>query len=196
MDDVTRHNDDRKAVDKALDAHRRRRRHFLKFTALGIMGLIGAGTFFKMRRWRHIVIHHSAGQFGDVAFLKRVHRQRQPGDPVDSMAYHFVVGNGNGMALGEVSHGLRWRCRLWGAHVSGRNMAYNLQGIGICLVGNFQESHLSTEQYAAMVGLVRRLMATYRIPPSRVHTHGRIPGEQTLCPGRYFPYSRLYTDIA
>lgn len=197
MDEMAQYNEKGPPpADQALAIHRQRRRHFLKFTALGIAGLLGVGAFIKVRRWRHIVIHHSAGHFGDVAFLNRVHRQRQPGDPVDSMAYHLVVGNGNGLAMGEIAQGLRWRCRLWGAHVSARNTAYNLQGIGICLIGNYQEDHLPGEQYASLVRLVRGLMAEHRISPSRVHTHGRIPGEQTLCPGRNFPYNRFYMDIA
>jgi N-acetylmuramoyl-L-alanine amidase len=171
------------------------RRRFIKLSALGIMGLV-LGAYCTGRRWRYIVVHHSAGDFGNVAFLGKVHRQRQPCDPIDSMAYHFVVGNGKGLQMGRIDYGLRWRSGLWGAHVSARNNQYNLQGIGLCLIGNYHEYALPPVQYDALVALVRGLMKTYDISVSRVFAHGRIKGENTVCPGKYFPLERFYFDIA
>ncbi len=172
------------------------RRRFLIMSAMGILGMLGVGAFFTVQRWRYIVVHHSAGNFGNVDFLKRVHRQRQPHDPIDSMAYHFVVGNGNGLEMGEIKAGERWAKSLWGAHVSARNSSYNFQGIGICLVGNYHTQSLPAKQYDALVELVRSLMAHHHISSAKVFTHSRLNGERTVCPGRHFPYRRFHMDIA
>lgn len=172
------------------------RRRFLLLSSLGVAGVMGLGALFPIQRWRYIVIHHSAGQFGDLRFLNEVHRQRQPHDPIDSMAYHVVIGNGNGLALGEVKYGLRWQKGLWGAHVSTRNHRYNFFGIGICLIGNYHEHSMPERQYESLVRLVRSLKEAYGIHSSAVYAHGRLDGERTVCPGRYFPYRRFRLDIA
>lgn len=183
-------------VDRQQDSRKiMSRRGFLLAGGLGAISLLGMGALFKVPRWRYIVIHHSAGQFGNVAFLDKVHRQRQPYDPIDSMAYHLVIGNGHGLPLGQVAHGLRWQKGLWGAHVSARNHRYNFGGIGVCLIGNYHEQVLPGGQYEALVRLVRELRETHHIAPANVYTHGHLKGERTVCPGRHFPYRKFYEDI-
>ncbi len=166
----------------------RRRLVIASLIVLGAMGL--GGAFWKMR-WRYIVIHHSAGSFGDVEFLQRVHRERQPGDPIDAIPYHYVVGNGNGLEAGEVASDWRQAWDLWGAHVSGRNTARNFFGIGVCVIGNYEEGKMPEAQLEALVALVRRLMDRYDIPLRNVQGHGMIEGEATKCPGRRFPMDEL-----
>ena len=172
------------------------RRKFLKFSVLGVLGLLGCTTLWRRRRWGAIIVHHSAGDYGNVAFLDKVHRQRQPYDPIDSMAYHLVIGNGNGMPLGAVDCGLRWHHRLWGSHVSAANSRFNLKGIGICLIGNYHDKPVPAAQYRALTVLVRRLAADYDIRIGNVYPHRHLEGEHTVCPGKYFPYERFYLDIA
>ena len=172
------------------------RRRFLKYSVLGFLGLLGCSAIWHRRSWNAVIVHHSAGDFGNVDFLDKVHRQRQPYDPVNSMAYHFVIGNGNGMPLGSVAYGLRWKNRLWGAHVSPGNARFNFRGIGICLVGNYHEKPVPAAQYDALIELVRRLAKTYEIRIGNIYPHCRLDGERTVCPGRFFPYSRFYLDIA
>ncbi len=157
-------------------------------------GALAAGTFWWPRRWRYIVVHHSAGGSGNLDTLREVHRQRQARDPVDMVAYHFVIGNGRGMGLGEIAETERWRSTLWGAHVA--SLDRNLRGIGICLIGNFETETVPDAQYAALVTLARQLMRDHGIGADRVTLHGETPGEQTLCPGRNFPKARFFADIA
>ncbi len=171
------------------------RRKFLLATGLGITGFAAGGLYLTRQRWEYIVIHHSAGSFGNTDFLARVRRERQSASLINSMAYHFVIGNGNGMKIGEVAHDERWDCQLWGEHVSAKNMAFNLKGIGICLVGNFQEHKIPEKQYLAMINLTKNLMQQYRIPVKNVKTHKEINGERTLCPGKYFSVTRFNNDI-
>lgn len=169
------------------------RRHFLAFSALGTL-LVGA-PFYWTRRWRYIAIHHSAGAFGDIALLRRVHRERQPNDPVDEIPYHFVIGNGNGLGLGEVVATGRWRLGIWGAHLSAGNVDRNFRGIGVCLVGNFETAEVPEPQFQAAVSLTRDLVRQFRISPDKLASHGRIAGETTLCPGRHFPIDRFRRSV-
>jgi len=48
-------------------------------------------------RWNYIVIHHSAGDYGNIKHLQKVHRERQSRDPLDAIPYHYIIGNGHGL---------------------------------------------------------------------------------------------------
>lgn len=170
-----------------------KRRTIIKASLLGF-GL-AALPFYWLHRWHYLTIHHSAGARGDLEFLRRVHRQRQAGDPVDEVPYHFLIGNGRGIAEGAIVPSERWRLGIWGAHVSARNRDRNFRSIGICLIGNFQKAAPSESQYAAAVALSRDLMDRFSIPVERVTLHGETPGEATLCPGKNFPRERFFKDI-
>lgn len=170
------------------------RRHFLLASgALG--GLLAFGALYWPNRWRHIVIHHSGGDFATIEFLQRVHRQRQAGDPVDAIPYHFVIGNGNGLLMGEVASDWRRDFNIWGTHLSANNTVKNFLGLGICLVGNFELYDVPERQFEALVTLTTSLMQRYDIPASNVGFHGLIDGESSKCPGRRFPYRKFQIAI-
>ncbi len=171
-----------------------KRRRFL-LASSSIIGAVGAGALYWPNRWRYIVIHHSAGNYGTIEFLQQVHRDRQSGDPVDAIPYHYVIGNGNGLGMGEIASDWRRDFNIWGTHLSENNMARNFLGIGICLVGNFEETDVPAKQLEALVTLTRSLMKTYAIPPGNVDFHGRIEGESTKCPGQRFPYDEFKEAI-
>ena len=160
-----------------------------------ILGAIFTGGAYWNRRWKYIVIHHSAGSYGDISFLQEVHRKRQASDPVDAIPYHYVIGNGNGLGMGEIASDFRQTYDLWGAHVSGKNVDRNLRGIGICLIGNYETDPVPEEQYASLVSLTRRLLSKYNIQPEHVSGHGTVEGESTKCPGKNFPMDRFLSDI-
>ena len=171
-----------------------RRRRFL--TLAGTLGAaIGLGAWYWPNRWKYIVVHHSAGESATIASLQQVHRERQPGDPVDAIPYHYVIGNDNGIGMGEIASDWRRDMNVWGTHVSARNKARNFAGIGVCLVGNFETSPVPELQYRALVSLTRQLMERYGIPAKHVEFHGRIAGESSKCPGRLFPYARFEAAI-
>jgi hypothetical protein len=171
------------------------RRKFL-FTSATASALLAGGALYWPNRWKYIVVHHSAGGFGNIEFLQRVHRQRQAGDPLDAIPYHFVIGNGNGMKMGEVQSDWRQKYGLWGAHVSGRNFDHNFRGLGICLIGNFELHPVPEGQFTALVSLTRLLMSRYRIPVECVSGHGHTPGELTKCPGKLFPMDRFLAALS
>ena len=87
------------------------------------------------RRWTCIVIHHSGTEVGGARRFDRAHRTRG----WDELGYHFVVGNGSDTADGQVEVGPRWKAQKYGAHCRSPEDYYNEHGIGICLVGNFDQ---------------------------------------------------------
>lgn len=131
------------------------------------------------RRWRWIVIHHSATPSGSAAVFDRQHRAKG----WDELGYHFVIGNGTNSGDGQVEVGSRWPVQKWGAHAKTPDNRFNEEGIGICLVGNFENTRPTARQMQSLTKLVAYLMQTYKIPANRVIGH-RDTGKSTDCPGR------------
>ncbi|MBC2606886.1 LysM peptidoglycan-binding domain-containing protein [Pelagicoccus albus] len=134
-------------------------------------------------KWRHIVIHHSASKSGSAKAFDRFHREER--NMVNGLAYHFVIGNGNGMGDGELAIGDRWKRQIQGGHLASYTL--NQISIGICLVGDFSKTKPTAKQMATLEALVRYLMANTQVPVARVTTHTLIHPKHTLCPGKYFP---------
>ncbi|MDF1661427.1 MAG: peptidoglycan recognition family protein, partial [Planctomycetota bacterium] len=136
------------------------------------------------RRWKYIVIHHSATKVGGAKSFHRSHAKKWR----YGLGYHFVVGNGSETQTGQVEVGRRWKLQnkgIHGAHAGVRT--YNQAGIGICLVGNFQGKGPGKQQMAALKQLVQLLMKRYKIPKSRVLGHKTARPGHTDCPGKRFP---------
>ncbi len=146
------------------------------------------------RRWTHIILHHSATDFGNAAVFDRMHRRRQ----WDELGYHFVINNGRGGSDGKVEVGPRWIKQKHGAHcrVDPRDdNRWNRHGIGICLVGDFCKRRPSEAQLAGAARLMAFLMRQCNIPMRNLLGHGQVPGASTKCPGRLFPYGELRDRI-
>jgi hypothetical protein len=141
------------------------------------------------RPWQFIVIHHSATTSGSVESIHRSHRSRRDGNGKSwlGIGYHFVIGNGNGMLDGEISPTFRWTQQLHGAH-SG-SLRHNDRGIGICLIGNFEESKPTTAQRESVTQLIQFLADRYNIRKKRIIGHHQV--RATACPGRYFPLKEV-----
>jgi hypothetical protein len=145
------------------------------------------------RAWNSIVLHHSATTVGDVASIDAVHRQQRDsqGNPWRGIGYHFVVGNGRPMGDGEVRPTFRWHEQLAGAHAGQRD--YNERGIGICLIGNFDEAPPTAKQLAALGALLTTLSDRYAIPRERIVRHQDV--HATACPGRLFPWEQVVSSV-
>ena len=128
--------------------------------------------------WEFIVIHHSATPTGGAVAFDRMHRQKG----WDELGYHFVIGNGSDTRAGEVEVGSRWPKQKHGAHAKTPDNKFNERGIGICLVGNFDNQALGGAQRQSLAKLVAYLMKTYHIAPENVIGHGDT--KATDCPGR------------
>lgn len=133
------------------------------------------------RPWRYIVIHHSASDKGNAATIDAYHRNVRGWN---GLGYHFVIDNGNGGPDGRVEVGYRWKNQEYGAHTGNTpGNGHNKYGIGISLVGNFQDKSPSPAQLAAMEKLVFYLADKYDISPTDVIGHRDAPGAKTDCPG-------------
>ncbi len=150
---------------------------------------IGLQAEQEMRRWTHIVFHHTATGGGDVDAIDAVHRQRtdEAGNPWLGIGYHFVIGNGNGMPDGLIEPTFRWTQQLHGAHAGDR--IRNETSIGICLVGNFEESPPSERQLASLKQLTAMLRKQFDISSEHLVSHGA--WKSTACPGRFFPLQEV-----
>jgi len=144
-------------------------------------------------RWNYIIIHHSATEVGNAELFDRGHRRR---GFWNGLGYHFVIDNGStGTRDGQIETSRRWTHQMDGAHCNAMDM--NQKGIGICLVGNFDNERVSGQQLTSLVWLVRQLQAKYKIPASHVLRHNEVPGKRgkTDCPGRKFPSASFRKQI-
>ncbi len=146
------------------------------------------------RPWRKIVVHHSATAAGSVESIDAEHRRRvdAAGEPWLGIGYHFVIGSGQGMPDGQITPTFRWREQLAGAHAGVAEA--NADGIGICLIGNFEDAPPTPRQWDAAVRLTRALATQYEIPPAAIVRHGDL--KATACPGRHFPWREFQTAVA
>lgn len=142
-------------------------------------------------RWKHIVLHHSGTELGNIKGMDEYHRTRRHME--NGLAYHFVIGNGRGMGDGEVGVGSRWKRQLNGGHLASESL--NQVAIGICLVGNFDKQSPTKKQLASLRGLLVALRDRCNLPASAVKTHQQINPVYTRCPGRHFPVS-TFTQAA
>lgn len=147
------------------------------------------------RAWSAIIVHHSATAQGNATIIDKWHRENNGWNGV---GYDFVIGNGTDSGDGEVEPTYRWRGQLTGAHCGGTpgNWA-NEEGVGICLVGDFDHHAPTARQMESLAKLVRFLQQRYHIPKSRVFGHGSVPGGHTTdCPGKRFPMNWLRANIS
>jgi N-acetyl-anhydromuramyl-L-alanine amidase AmpD len=135
------------------------------------------------RPLKYIVIHHSATDEGTMRGMDEYHRRQR--NMEHGLAYHFVIGNGNGMKDGEIGVGGRWKEQQDGGHL--RSESQNKVALGICLVGNFDTNAPTAKQMEKLNALVRALMKRCNITASGVRTHQQINVIGTRCPGKKFP---------
>lgn len=138
----------------------------------------------EFHSWKFIVLHHSATSSGSVESIHSVHKQRRDssGNPWRGIGYHFVIGNGHGMTDGEIQATFRWLEQTSGAHAGDRT--YNNYGIGICLIGNFEETAPTPAQMQSLQKLVTLLRETFHMNDDQVLGHKDV--KATACPGRHF----------
>lgn len=138
-------------------------------------------------RWRYIVVHHSGTRSGSAKVFDYYHRNIRRME--NGMAYHFVIGNGNGSGDGQIEVGERWRRQLQGGHLASDEL--NEVSIGICLVGDFNQTRPTRKQIAALVELIDYLSQRTG-PRPRFRAHREINPKPTDCPGKFFPVAALH----
>jgi len=147
-------------------------------------------SLYPSRKWKYIIIHHSATDTGNSMQFNKAHLARG----WKGVGYHFVIDNGTyGKDDGQIETGPRWIKQERGAHCKAGNM--NEQGIGICLVGNFSEGKPTRRQMDSLVYLVNKLRKYYHISKRRIMGHGQVTGARTECPGTRFPWKTFWSKL-
>ena len=142
-------------------------------------------------RWTGIVIHHLGEPFGTP---ESIHRQHLSWG-YQGLGYHFLIGNGNGLANGQVYVGYRWLEQLPGAHVVGdAGQLHNAQSIGICLIGNGDRHTFSDRQIKHVTRLVQRLQRDFEIDADDVFFHSDL-APTVPSPGRLFPEAEFRAQL-
>lgn len=155
-------------------------------------------------RWRAIVVHHSTSAKDTPRSMDEYHRRVRGWE--NGLGYHFVIGNGVGYPDGAVFVGDRWKRQIQGAHCGTKSPGkffgswypsnyFNDHGIGICLIGNFNDSRPTAGQMAALRELCAFLSEQTGIPLSRVYGHGHIT-HRTECPGRNLSLTTLRQSLS
>lgn len=142
-------------------------------------------------KWKYIVIHHSASKKGSLQGMDMYHRQKRKME--NGLAYHFVIGNGNGMPDGKIEVGNRWKRQIKGGHLASDDL--NEVAIGICLVGNFEVDRPTAAQMQSLYALVSYLNRRCGISKNNVRAHKQINTKPTACPGKRFPTETLRNNL-
>ncbi len=141
--------------------------------------------------WKYIVIHHTATDVGKAYAIHRTHLDR---GFWNGLGYHFLIDNGTlGKGDGQIEVAPRWIKQQSGAHCNSGGM--NEKGIGVALVGNFNEENPTPGQLQALTYLLKTLCQYYHIPATNIITHRDAPGANTECPGRRLPLPHIRQSV-
>ncbi len=141
--------------------------------------------------WRWIVIHHSASRRGNAQVIDSEHLNQRGWDGI---GYHFVLGNGVDMPLGRIEGTFRWRLQQHGAHAGAlpQQKIYNADGIGVCVIGNYDNEQVDPYIEQRLVELCAQLIDhTPTLSVGRIIGHKDVPGKITACPGKAIDLERL-----
>lgn len=137
-------------------------------------------------QWLAIMIDHTGSPFGTPVSIDADHKAMG----LKGLGHDFIIGNGQGMADGEIHVGERWLEQQPGAHTAGPDGDwYNRHAIGIALVGDGTRRGFSQTQITRLMDLVSVLAREYGIPPERIVLHSDVA--PVAGPGRYFPAASL-----
>lgn len=186
------------SADKLLDGKRG-----TPVNALAKLGIVSRATWHasaprteRMEKnkggWRRITVHHSAEENapeldGSIAETADAIRQMQKSHMESKsprwgdIGYHFLIDPAGHIFQGRE---LTWQ----GAHADGDN---NIQNIGICLIGNFDEERPTRAALDSLRKLLDTLRAENSIASSAVYGHQDL--KSTRCPGKYLePWVKNY----
>ena len=130
--------------------------------------------YVRLDKVKSLVIHHSATTTGNARVFRALHRAVNGWIDI---GYHFVIGNGTLSGDGEIEPGRP----VWSVGAHARE--HNRDSIGICLVGNFNETSPTRKQIASLKDLLKKLLEDLSLSRSGILLHRDVPGCRTECPG-------------
>lgn len=133
-------------------------------------------------RWKYVYVHHSASRSGTA----------EPGLPNSlGMGDHFVIGNGEGAADGQVQICPRWDQQQSAAPPAAGEIDPNC--ISICLVGDFDRAAPTPNQLKRLTALVNALQSQLAIRGQDVLILSHAASKVGI--GQYFPTSAFREEL-
>ncbi len=143
-------------------------------------------------QWKYIIVHHTATDIGNANRIDKSHGER---GFWNGLGYHFLIDNGTlGKGDGQIEASPRWVKQQNGAHCKAGGM--NEKGIGVALVGNFDQELPTQNQLQSLDYLLKTLMRYYHIPSGNIMGHRDVEGAATDCPGKRFPWSIVRQSLS
>jgi N-acetyl-anhydromuramyl-L-alanine amidase AmpD len=133
--------------------------------------------------WKYVYIHHSRSTASNTTNITQ---------PNGELSDHFIIGNGDGLADGEVQMGQRWE-QQQSAHAPVRGTQIDPACISICVVGDFDQSRPTPTQIRRLAQLVNAIQARYRIPLSNVALADQPKSVAGV--GRFFPVTAFREQL-
>ena len=128
-----------------------------------------------LKKVEYIIVHHSQRSFDFPAFVKFRHESLREWE---DCGYHFMIGSALFDEKPNVYPGRLEKYQ--GAHVKG----YNDKSIGICVLGNFDQEHLTDTQLTLLTDLVCKKAKQYNVPTEKIMGHREFPEVTKTCPGK------------
>lgn len=145
---------------------------------------------FYPSRWKWIIIHHSLTKDQKVVDWSAIRKYHKNVLGWSDIGYHMgIEGIRESSTRDKVYEILVGRqLNETGAHC--KQQGKNRDGIGICLIGNFDLKPPSEEQLEKLIKLVKALMEVFQIPAKNVKRHSDFASYKT-CPGKKFPWEEF-----
>jgi hypothetical protein len=162
------------------------------FGYLLIIFSIIAGFFLVSEKFRFnaIVIHHSASSVDNYQSIAEFHRKERGWRDA---AYHLILSNGStDVPLGFLEATSRYR--YLSHSVATKNAYYNLRGIHICVVGNYDEQEMPAALKASLADAVHQLQEKYWIADHKILFHRDC--STSACPGQFVTKEKLQYWLA
>lgn len=138
------------------------------------------------RKPTHIIMHDSLTEDGQTVSWGAIRKYHMETNGWADIGYHFgieLIGDRYEILTGRM-------LGREGAHCPG----FNRIGIGICLIGNFEEDEVPHDQWALAVQLASHLAWIFEIPKDRILGHREaMPGR--TCPHAHFDCVLFREDV-
>lgn len=145
--------------------------------------IFDAQTPVNTDRWQYIYVHHTKTPSGSAASLAT--------SPA-GLADHFLIGNGDGCADGELQLSQRWSHQQSAGRIAGLD-SIDPACISITLVGDFDQARPTPTQMRRLTQLVTALQNRLHIPAERVWLVQSPQGAAGV--GKYFEIPQLREQL-
>lgn len=137
----------------------------------------------RQGRWHYIYVHQSGSVSGNAQTVA---------ESSAGLPDHFVIGNGDGCADGEIQIGQRWTQQQMAGVTQGADRI-DPDCISICLVGDFNQARPTVTQERRLAQLISALQNRLSIPRQKVFFLDGVSTPAGV--GRYFPSAQVKSQI-